>query len=83
MARGQALAYFLRMAERRRTLELGSLAQRLSHLDWDALERSLGERGYARAAKAKAEGIALEAATAGKLVNLARGFKLSIPEMLR
>jgi len=51
----------------------------------DGVEEILlpGERGYARAAKAKAEGITLEAATAGKLLKLARGFKLSIPEMLR
>jgi len=51
----------------------------------DGVEEILlpGERGYARAAKASAEGIALEPATAGRLANLARAFKLSVPEMLR
>ena len=42
-----------------------------------------GERGYAAAASAAANGIALEAATASKLVKLAQGFGVPVPDAIR
>ena len=63
--------------------ELGAAIKALPRADGVEVIFLPGERGYAPAAKAEVEGIALEAGTAGKLVKLARDFKLGIPEMLR
>jgi len=63
--------------------ELGAAIKALPRAD--GVEEILlpGERGYARAAQAEVNGIALSAATARSLVALAQGFRLPIPEPLR
>jgi ureidoglycolate dehydrogenase (NAD+) len=63
--------------------ELGAAIKALPRAD--GVEEILlpGERGYARAAQAAAEGIALEPATARSLVALAQGYNLLVPEALR
>jgi ureidoglycolate dehydrogenase (NAD+) len=63
--------------------ELGAAIKALPRADGVAQIFLPGERGYARAAQAEADGIALHATTAAKLVKLAEDFKLSIPKPLR
>jgi ureidoglycolate dehydrogenase (NAD+) len=63
--------------------ELGTAIKALPKADGVAEILLPGERGYAAAAAAKTDGIALETATASNLAKLAQASGVSVPEELR